>query len=89
MKPCREPNLCRQCANLLAECGPDHFALYRKKLLITGWAGQYSDVERAYRRKHRSEAQSAAIEASSARLASLGKRFGAVTTREAGETGKS
>ena len=56
---------CQACADLMAECGPRLFPMYSKKLLIRGWAGQYSRVERAYTRAHRkppSEAQVAARE---------------------------
>jgi len=55
---------CDPCLSLLAECGEEHFALYRKKLLRRGWAGKLSPVERAYVNAHRrpsSEKQRAAI----------------------------
>lgn len=48
---------CDACSGLLAECGPEVFEHYRRKLLIRGWAGQYSPVERRYVQAHRSEAR--------------------------------
>jgi hypothetical protein len=48
---------CAACAALLAECGPDLFGIYSRKLLVKGWSGQYSPVERAYVAAHRSEAR--------------------------------
>jgi hypothetical protein len=44
---------CDACLALLAECGEEHFALYRKKLPRRGWAGRKSPAERAYIRAHR------------------------------------
>lgn len=64
---------CQACADLLAECG-EHFPLYSRKLLIRGWAGTMSIVERTYVRAHRSEAQQARAAAQSARM--QGHRFG-------------
>lgn len=43
---------CEACRALLKECGPDHFEMYRKKLLIRGWAGSVSPVEKAYQKAH-------------------------------------
>jgi hypothetical protein len=56
---------CDACVALLAECGEEHFALYRKKLLKPRWAGSKSAAERAYIRAHRlrSEAQVATAKA--------------------------
>lgn len=51
---------CPACSALLAECGPDLFPLYSKKLLIHGWAGAMSQAERAYRRAHSRAAQQSA-----------------------------
>ncbi len=42
---------CRHCADLRDECG-ERFDMYAKKLLVKGWAGATSPVERAYRRAH-------------------------------------
>jgi hypothetical protein len=47
---------CTVCDDLLAECGSELFPLYSKKLLIRGWAGRMSPVERRYFRRHRSGA---------------------------------
>lgn len=43
---------CTACVALLAECGPEHFEMYRKKLLIRGWAGSVTPVEKAYQKAH-------------------------------------
>lgn len=56
MKGCR----CGACLGLLAECGPELFEQYRKKLLMKGWAGVLSPAEKAYRLAHSSDAQSRA-----------------------------
>ena len=60
---------CDGCAVLRREVGadPDLFALYRKKLLIRGWAGKTTPAEKQYQQAHASWAQSAAR--SGARLA--------------------
>lgn len=63
---------CKACAALLAECGPDLFPMYSRKLLIHGWAGSMSAVEKAYRRVHRSEAQQKAVAASAERFKTIG-----------------
>ena len=59
---------CRACRDLLAECGADLFSHYRKKLLVQGWAGQYSPVERRYVQAHRSAARQNAAAARAERL---------------------
>ena len=50
---------CPACEGLLAECGPELWPLYSRKLLLRGWAGSMSPAERAYVKAHRvqSEAQ--------------------------------
>ena len=55
-KPC-----CPAREGLLAECGPELWPLYSRKLLLRGWAGSLSQAERAYIKAHRtqSEAQAA------------------------------
>ena len=59
---------CTTCAALAGECGAALLPLYRKKLLIRGWAGSTSPVEKAYQRAHRSEAASRHAASSAARL---------------------
>ena len=53
---------------LLAACGPELFPLYAKSLLVPGWAGEYTAIERAYVRAHRSEARSRRASAAAVRL---------------------
>lgn len=48
---------CTPCEELLGECGLDLFKSY-SKLLIRGWPGRVSPVERGYVRAHRSRAAS-------------------------------
>ena len=43
---------CPACEALLAECGPEHWPMYSKKLLLRGWAGQKSAAEKAYCKAH-------------------------------------
>ncbi len=50
---------CDACMALLAECGDRLFDHYSRKLLVRGWAGQLTPVERAYTRAHASEAEKA------------------------------
>lgn len=59
---------CKACQALLAECGERLFPMYSRKLLIHGWAGSTTPVEKAYRRAHRSAAQTKAIAASAERF---------------------
>ena len=76
---------CQACADLLTECGEALFPIYSKKLLQKGWAGQMSPAERAYYRRHRSEAQQAAARAAGARMKTM--REGAQTSSTDGEAG--
>lgn len=70
---------CKACNDLRDECG-EHFLIYSKKLLIRGWAGVMSPVERAYMRAHRSEAQQLQAQALSVRAKSMGAaRFSRAT----------
>jgi hypothetical protein len=54
-----DPNHCEACKALYEECGPEHFDLYARRLLLRGWTGYTSAVEHAYVRAHKplSEAQ--------------------------------
>lgn len=54
-----DPNHCDACRALCEECGPEHFDMYARKLLLRGWAGSMSATEHAYIRVHKplSEAQ--------------------------------
>lgn len=58
---------CKTCAQLADECGA-LFSMYAKKLLVRGWAGVMSPVERAYVREHRSPAEKRRTAALSARM---------------------
>lgn len=74
---------CAACNALREEAG-EHFDLYAKKLLIRGWAGTMSPVERAYYRAHRSAAQQEQAKALSERAKSIG--FGSKTRRQEGDS---
>ena len=56
MSGCR----CGACLGLLAECGPELYEQYRKKLLMKGWAGVLSPAEKAYRLAHSRDAMARA-----------------------------
>jgi|CXWL01.1.fsa_nt_gi hypothetical protein len=77
---------CAACNALREECG-EHFDLYARKLLIRGWAGVMSPVERAYYRAHRSAAQQAQADALAARKQGFQRR--SQTHASGGETGES
>lgn len=69
MELCSKGLLCRECAALKDELEDEVlFDHYRKKLLVRGWAGVMSPVERAYYRKHRTAEQSARAKATSERM---------------------
>lgn len=59
---------CPACEDLRAEVGPELFAFYRVRLLVQGWAGNYSPRERSYVRAHRSPARQQAAAARAQRL---------------------
>lgn len=62
--------------------------MYRRKLLIRGWAGQYSPVERRYVAAHRSEARQNAAAAKAQRLqAAISNRQQTELTPEGGAQG--
>lgn len=65
MNPLQDGCGCPACDALRKEIGADAalVAMYGKKLLITGWAGQYSPAEKGYRLAHsrRSKAAAAAM----------------------------
>jgi hypothetical protein len=50
---------CPACAALLDECGETLFPMYRKKLLVRGWPGLLSPVEKAYRAAHGEKSEAA------------------------------
>jgi hypothetical protein len=41
---------CVACRALLDECGVSNFVFLRSRLLVKGWAGQRTPVERAYQK---------------------------------------
>jgi len=67
------PNHCKACKALIAECGEDHWDMYSVKLLRAGWAGHRSPVENAFIRAHKkpSKAQQKAWEGAKGRLARI------------------
>lgn len=76
MAMCSRGVNCQACKALEEECGDaEIFEFYKRKLLIRGWAGMPSPVEKAYQRAHRTEEQQAKAMEFGARMRALGKGF--------------
>lgn len=43
---------CRPCRDLAATCGDANFGFLSRRLLVRGWAGTNTAVERAYQKAH-------------------------------------